>query len=149
MDYLTKWSEAFAIPDQKAETIAKLFVENIVCCHGIPVELLSDRGTNFLSSLIQEVCKLLGARKINTGYHLQTDGLVEKFNSTLIAMIAKSCDTIEIYIYHTCYLHIGSQHKNRRGKLLLSSCMGETPKYLFYPMFSVPMLWIWMIMKKI
>ena len=31
IDYLTKWPEAFAIPDQKAETITKLFVENIIC----------------------------------------------------------------------------------------------------------------------
>ena len=36
---------------------------------------------------------MLGVKKINTsGYHPQTDGLVEKFNSTLISMIAKSCD---------------------------------------------------------
>jgi len=42
MDYLTKWPEAYAIPDQKAETIAKLFVKNFVCWHGIPEELLSD-----------------------------------------------------------------------------------------------------------
>lgn len=66
IDYLMKWPEAFAIPDQKAETIAKLFVENIVCRHGIPEELLSDRGANFLSTLIQEVCQLLGVKKINT-----------------------------------------------------------------------------------
>ena len=93
MDYLTKWPEAFAVPDQKAETIAKLLLEEIVCRHGIPEELLSDRGANFLSTLIQEVCKLLGVKKVNTsGYHPQTDGLVEKFNSTLINMIAKSCD---------------------------------------------------------
>ena len=93
MDYLTKWPEAFAIPDQKAERIAKMFVENIVCQHRIPEELLSDRETNFLSTLIQEVWKLLGVKKINTsGYHPQTDGLVENFNSTLISMIAKSCE---------------------------------------------------------
>ena len=92
MDYLTKWPEAFAIPDQKAETIAKLFVEQIVCRHGVPEELLSDRGTNFLSDLVREVCQLLNVKKINTsGYHPQTDGLVEKFNATLISMIAKSC----------------------------------------------------------
>ena len=93
MDYLTKWPEAFTVPDQKAETIARLLVNEIICCHGIPEELLSDRGTNFLSSVIQEICSLLGVKKINTsGYHPQTDGVVEKFNSTLTNMIAKSCD---------------------------------------------------------
>ena len=54
---------------------------------------MSDRGTNFLSDLILELCSLLGIKKINTsGYHPQTDGLVEKFNSTLQSMIAKSTD---------------------------------------------------------
>ena len=91
MDYLTKWPEAFAMPDQRAEMIATLFIEHIVCRHGIPEELLSDRGTNFLSSLIQEICQVLSVKKINTsGYHPQTDGLIEKFNATLINMIAKS-----------------------------------------------------------
>ena len=65
MDYLTKWPEAFAVPDQKAETISRLLVEEIVCQHGIPEELLLDRGTNFLSSLLQEVCKLLEVKKLN------------------------------------------------------------------------------------
>ena len=96
LDYFTKWAEAFAVPDQRAETVAKLFVEQIVCRHGLPDELLSDRGANFLSTLVQEICKALGVKKINTsGYHPQTDGLVEKFNSTLTAMIAKSCDIKE------------------------------------------------------
>ena len=93
LDYFTKLAEAFAVPNQKAETVARLLVEQVVCQHGIPEELLSDRGANFLSSLIQNVCKILGMKKINiSGYHPQTDGLVEKFNSTLTAMIAKSCD---------------------------------------------------------
>lgn len=83
--------EAFAIPDQKAETIACLFIDHIICRQGIPEELLSDRGANFLSTLIQDVCNILGVKKINaSSYHPQTDGLVEKFNSTLISMIAKS-----------------------------------------------------------
>ena len=49
MDYLTKWPEAFAILDQNTEAVAK----QIVCRHSIPEELLSDHGTNFLSSVIQ------------------------------------------------------------------------------------------------
>jgi len=69
--------EAFAIAEQKTETIARLFVDNIVCRHGILELLLSDRGANILSELILDICKALGVRKINTSvYHPQTDGLV-------------------------------------------------------------------------
>ena len=93
MDYLTKWVEAFPTPDQQTTTIANLLIEHIICRHGVPEELPSDRGTNFLSALILELCSLLGIKKINTsGYHPQTDGLVEKFNSTLQNMIANSTD---------------------------------------------------------
>ncbi len=94
MDYFTKWVEAFPMSDQKTITIATLFVEHIICRHGIPEQLISDRGTNFLSELISGICEVLGVKKLNTsGYHPQTDGLVEKFNSTLINMVAKCCET--------------------------------------------------------
>lgn len=94
VDYLTKWVEAFSMADQKADTIARLFVEQVVCRHGVPEQLLSDRGTNFLSELIKGVCDILRVKKINTSeYHPQTDGLVEKFNSTVVNMISKCCET--------------------------------------------------------
>ena len=58
--------------------------------HEVPVELVSDRGSAFLSHLLQEVCQLLGIHRVNTtAYHPQTDGLVEWFNRTLIDMLAK------------------------------------------------------------
>ena len=60
IDYFTKWVEALAVPNQEAPTIARLLVENIVCRHGVPQHLLSDRGANFLSSLILEMCDILG-----------------------------------------------------------------------------------------
>ena len=90
MDYFTKWPEVFAVPNQKAETIARLLVEFVTSWHGVPELLLSDRGPNFLSELVNEVCGLVGTVKINTaGYHPQCDGLVEKFNSTIINMLSK------------------------------------------------------------
>ena len=46
VDYLTKWVEAVATGDQTSGTIARLLVDNIVCCHGVP---LSD---DLLSGLI-------------------------------------------------------------------------------------------------
>ena len=90
LDYLTKWAEVFPVANQSAVTIAQLLVEEIFCRHGAPQELLSDRGANFLSEIVLEVCKLLNIKKVNTsGYHPQTDGLVERFNCTLSHMIAK------------------------------------------------------------
>ena len=65
MYYFTKWPEAFAVSDQSAKTIAKLFTEQFVCRHGIPEELLSNQRVNFLSNLMQELCKNLGVRKLN------------------------------------------------------------------------------------
>ena len=88
-DYLTRWPEAFAIPNAEASTIARILVDEIIGRHGAPRTLLSDRGTNFLSSLVAEVCKLFRIRKSNTSsYRPQTDGLVERFNGTLIQSIS-------------------------------------------------------------
>ena len=86
-----KWPEVFAVPDQTAATIARLLVEEVVSRHGVPAEVLSDRGSAFLSELMKEVGRLLGFHKANTSaYHPQTDGLVERFNRTLTAMLAKT-----------------------------------------------------------
>lgn len=58
MDMFTKWPEAFALADMKAETVAKVFVEEIVCRFGAPKILLSDCGTNFVSGLMYEITRL-------------------------------------------------------------------------------------------
>ena len=71
-------------------TITSLLVEHIVPRQGVPTELLSDRRKAFLSKLRTEVYKSLGIHKSNTmAYHPQTDGLMERFNWTLIDMLAK------------------------------------------------------------
>ena len=93
IDYLTKWVEAFPTKDQTALTIARLLVEHVVSRHGVPRELLSDRGAAFLSLLLRDVSKLMGLRKVNTtAYHPQGDGLVERFNRTLTDMLAKTVE---------------------------------------------------------
>ena len=133
MDYLTKWVEAFPTSDQQASTIAGLLVEHIICRHGVPEELLSDRGSNFLSDLILELCSLLGIRKLNTsGYHPQTDGLVEKFNSTLQSMISKASDKNPTeWDSYPCYsLLIGQLCKNPPRKARSFSYMVEIPASL-------------------
>ena len=70
VDNLTKWPEVFPTKDQTALTIARLLVEKIISRLGVLSDLVSDRGANFLSHLLQEVCGLMGIHKMNTtAYH--------------------------------------------------------------------------------
>ena len=127
MDYLTKWPEVYATPDQTAPTIAKILVEEVISRHGVPTELLSDRGPSFLSKLLLAVCDCLGVKKVNTSaYHPQSDGLVERFNRTLTDMLAKrvSPGTIE-WDERLPYVLFSYRAS-------LQSSTGESPFYLLY-----------------
>jgi len=69
--------------------VAEIFVREILCRHGAPVQLLSDQGKEFLAQVVQETCRYTRTHKIQTAaYHPQTNGLVEKFNGTLTEMLA-------------------------------------------------------------
>ena len=57
---------------------------------GIPDEILSDQGTNFLSKLTTQLCQKLLIKKINCSpYHPQSNGLVERFHGCLKPMLQK------------------------------------------------------------
>ena len=88
-DYFTKWTEAYAIPDQEAGTVAKKLVEEFVARYGVPREIHSDQGRNFESALFQEVCRLLDLDKTRTTpLRPQSDGMVQRFNRTLKSMLS-------------------------------------------------------------
>ena len=88
VDYLTKWVESFLSDNQTSETIVRLLIDHVICCHGVPEALTSDRGPNLLSTLMQQVCEVTDMQKLSTmAYHTQADGLVETFNRTLRAML--------------------------------------------------------------
>ena len=127
VEYLTKWVEAFPTQDQTSETIAKLLVDHIICRYGVPRKLLSDRGANLLSDLMQYICQITGMRKINTTvYHPQADGLVENFNKTLKAMIAKHAQKFgncwDKYVQHLLFAYRSKPHESTQ----------ESPFYLLY-----------------
>eukprot|EP00731_Ephydatia_muelleri_P023738 Em0016g9a len=87
-DYFTKWTEAFAIPDMETVTVARVFVNEFVSRFGAPTHLHTDQGRSFESSLIKELCQLMGIVKTRTTpYHPQSDGMIERFNRTLLSML--------------------------------------------------------------
>ena len=88
-DYLSKWTEAYPIPDQTAATVADKFVKEFVCRFGVPEVLHSDQGRNFESQVFKEMCRLLGIEKTRTTpYNPKSDGMIERFNRTLATMVS-------------------------------------------------------------
>ena len=60
---------------------------------GIPEEVLSNLGTQFVSKCVEEVTRLLSIKRlITTLYHSICNGLVERFNCTLKKMLRSLCN---------------------------------------------------------
>ena len=88
-DYATRYLEVVPLRNITASRVAKALID-IFARHGIPEGILTDQGKNFTSALLGELYRLIGTRSLRTSpYHPQTDGLVERFNRTLKAMLRK------------------------------------------------------------
>lgn len=88
VDYCSKWVELFPLRVAKAPQIAHILVDEIFTRWGTPVYLVSDRGAQFTSHLLNLVCKQWGVtQKLTTASHPQTN-LTERINRTLKTMIA-------------------------------------------------------------
>jgi hypothetical protein len=93
IDYLTRWPEAKAVPEATAKQVATFIYECIICQHGCPSRILSDRGTHFNNQVIAELLEKFKIRHLfSTPYHPQTNGLVERFNRTICESLAKLAD---------------------------------------------------------
>ncbi|KAL0185385.1 hypothetical protein M9458_021082, partial [Cirrhinus mrigala] len=83
-DVFTKYTLAVPTRDQRAETVAQVFVVEWFCKFGVPGRIHSDQGRNFESSLIQQLCSLYKVEKSRTTpYHPAGNGQCERFNRTL------------------------------------------------------------------
>jgi len=91
VDYATRYPEAVALPGVSTEQVAEALCR-IFSRVGVPRQILSDQGSQFVSEVMKEVYRLLSIQHItSTPYHSQANGLVEKFNGTLKSMIKKLC----------------------------------------------------------
>lgn len=84
MDDLSRYFNAYPLPNQEAATICYAFVTYILAHHKTPKIVLTDRGTNFLSDEFGKVCKMFGIKKVQTSsYHPQSNGALERAHRTL------------------------------------------------------------------
>lgn len=127
VDHLTRFAEAFPMPDQKAETVARMFVEGVVLRHGVPDQLLTDQGANFTSRLMKEVYESLGISKLQTtAYHPECNGAVERLNQTVIKMlghfVAHDQRDWDLWLPFALFAYNSAAHEGTK----------ESPFYLLY-----------------
>ena len=78
IDFFTKWPEAVAVEEADAQTVVKFLHQDIICRHGVPEEITSDRGTEFLNDLVKEFERTYHIKHIKTTtYHPQGNGQKE------------------------------------------------------------------------
>lgn len=91
-DHCTRWPILVPLKVTDAATIARAFFDHVICQHGCPETLLSDRGANFLSKIVLEVCRIMRTHKLNTSsYHPQCNAIQERYNAVIL-------DTISHYV---------------------------------------------------
>lgn len=81
---LTKFTEAYPIVTKDTSTVAKTFVKNFVLRHGIPREIATDRGTEFISTTMAKVSNLFNITQTSsTPYHYKSIGALDNSHNTM------------------------------------------------------------------
>ena len=126
IDHKTRYLKVIPMRNEKASTVARLFIEHFVCNFGIPARLISDNGTNFLSTTCQELYRMLGIHKSRTTIYYPSSDLVEISNRSILRMLRKfshqNHGEWDRYIHLLTYAYNATVH----------SSTSETPFYLMF-----------------
>ena len=127
MDYFTKWGEAYPITNMEAATVANMLTNEIFFRFSPPNESTPIRGGNLslnCSKKYVEYYKYI--YMYYATYHPQCDGLIERYNRTLLDMLAIASkgnpNDWEKFVRPLCFAYNTS----------IQASTGYTPYYLMY-----------------
>uniref|UniRef100_A0A0F8AN84 ribonuclease H n=1 Tax=Larimichthys crocea TaxID=215358 RepID=A0A0F8AN84_LARCR len=85
VDRFSKMAHFIPLPKlPSAKETAQIVLEQVFRIHGLPKDIVSDRGPQFASSFWKEFCHLLGATaSLTSGFHPQSNGQAERINQEL------------------------------------------------------------------
>ena len=90
VDWYSSWVEAYPIPDKEATTIAEVLLGRFIPQHGCPRVLISDRGAEYVNTIIDELStKMKIKRHITSPYAPSSNGKTERCHRFLNDIIAK------------------------------------------------------------
>jgi hypothetical protein len=89
MDRLTKSSHFILInTNYNTQKYAEIYIACVLCLHGLPKMIVSDRGSQFVAHFWEQLHMSLKTHLIHSSaYHLQMDGQTEPVNQKLEGML--------------------------------------------------------------
>ena len=79
VDAASRWVEGASLSDQTATTVARASYENFITRYSALRSIVSDRGSNFMSQVIKELCTLFNISNIQRRHHI-THSQILKLN---------------------------------------------------------------------
>jgi hypothetical protein len=88
VDRLTKATHFLLVhTTNKAQKYTEPYIDQIVCLHGLPRTIVSDRGAQFVARFWEQLQESLGAKLIRISLPPQTDGQTERVNQIIEDML--------------------------------------------------------------
>ncbi|KAK3889412.1 hypothetical protein Pcinc_006591 [Petrolisthes cinctipes] len=127
VDHFSRFVVLAPLQDKSAQSIAHALVNSLFCTYTIPRVLLSDNGTEFRNSVLEEICKLYNIKQVFTvAYHPQSNGMVERVNRKILEVLRHLAGSIqagwEDWLCQVTACINSSIH----------SSLGKTPHYIIY-----------------
>ena len=136
-DYFSRHVVAIPLPNCSATTTAEALFNDYFCKFGIPCLIVSDQGPHFRNQLMTNMRSLIGYNHIySTAYHPQSNGIVERFNSTFIPQISKLQDgehnNWDEYLQAVVFAYNSGVHKTTQYSPY-ELLYGRPPRLPFHP----------------
>ena len=89
-DYFTKWVEAEAFKQVRDREVKNFIWKHVICRFGVPKEIVTDNGSQFISHDFQDFCMEWGIKlTFSTPRYPQANGQAEATNKTIVSSLKK------------------------------------------------------------
>jgi transposase InsO family protein len=127
-DFFSHYTIVTPLPNKSAKTVAYNLFNQVICVHSCPRKFMSDRGTEFLNPIINELCQLLSIKKVYTSaYRPQANGGTERvhrfINDCVSMYITKFEREWDLWIHASAFVHNTS---------VITGTQGLTPFFLIF-----------------
>jgi hypothetical protein len=138
VDHLSKVAHFISVKTTyKGSKLAELYIARIVCLHGVPKKIVSNRGTQFISKFQEKLHESMDTKlNFSSTCHRQTDGQTEKVNQILEDML-RACALKDNKSWDKCIPYAEFSYNNS-----YQECIKMAPfEFLYGRKCRTPLFW--------